>query len=394
MADNTFTDEITDSTCAVPDAPPAQTPEPEDSAPQTDPDDMLADEEEFFEWLDSEVAEARVFRPYTPPPANTYVPLVVTACKPVDISDKSFFKEGDYRFQLDVEAEHLSGEWGDKTYPYRVFLSKVNDRNPKRRKTPMATAFLATGVIVKDNAAGAKKRPLQEMAEEMIGGEFISRVYYQDRQAKESVPVDAYWGEFGTMTNGDGEILKETDKKSDAFGKVRYYNPLLGTENYTGDTFVDADENPITSNLVYDEDTKQWSEGSEEIPVTFGVNHPLLTEDMGFGKPGTRIADLDGDNVTVYQRTTKTYECIDAEFHPMPDREITVDGETWYVTYETVVNLMPPIKPSSTVVTAIHGTTYEEAEFKYCFDGTWARQATSDAYADKGAAPEDAGFVG
>lgn len=385
MADDTFTSDITDAP-AVEDAKPDETAyqgepgETYDGAAHTsdsyageaeEEEDGEDWETEYFEWMDSDLVEAKVFRPYTPPLQNEYIPLVITKAELKDNTQSSFYKKGDFPHQIFVEAEHLSGLYGDKPFPYSAYLSKKDDRNPKKVRTPMGTAFLATGVIVKDGDAGPKKRKLSEMVEELVGKEFISRVYFQERQAKTSVEVEAYWGVHGTICNGDGEILKETDKKSTDFDKVLYFNPLSGVEKVTGDVFRDADDNPIMSNLVYDEETETWTQGDEELEVTFGVNHPVLNEDMGFGKPGTRILDSDGDKVTVHQRTTKTYEKISDEFHPMPHNVITIDGVDYLVTYETIVNLMPPVKPNTKVI-AYNPETGDEIIAKYNFDSTWS----------------------
>lgn len=386
MADNTFTDDITD-------AAPAEDAKPDETAYQGEPGETYegsashtsdsyageGEEEdegedwdtEYFEWMDSDLVEAKVFHPYTPPLQNEYIPLVIVKSELKDNTTSSFYKKGDFPHQVFVEAEHLSRLYGDKPFPYSAYLSKTDDRNPKKVRTPMGTAFLATGVIVKDGSTAPKKRKLSEMVEEMVGKEFISRVYFQDRQAKTSVEVEAYWGLYGAICNGDNEILKESDKKSTEFGKVLYFNPLSNVEKVTGDVFCDADGDPIKSNLYFDEQSETWLEGDEELEVTFGVNHPMLSEEMGFGKPGTRILDGDGDKVTVYQRTTKTYEKISDEFHPMPERLIVVDGRQLIAAYETVVKLLPPVKPNTKVI-AYDPETGEDFLVKYNFDSTWS----------------------
>lgn len=349
-----------DKTDQVPEEPDSY----EDAAPETD-DDPYADE--VFEWEDEELALARMYRPYTPPKQNQHVPLVITSAK---------LDQGDYGLQLVIEADHLSDEFGDKPFPYRVYLSKKDDRNPNKIKYPMGTAFRATGVLTPDGTKGKKSVPYSELVPQLVGREFISRVYFVEKEDKKnSTEIETFWGEYGAVCNGDGEHLTETNKKSTDFGKALYYNPITDNLKVEGDVFADADDNPILD--------------QEDNEIVFGKPHPILNEDTGFGAVGTAIVDQDGDKYVVMKTTIQKQERLGTDFIAMPDLDIEIDGEPWTVAYESAIDMLPPIK-ANTKVTAFNKLTGVEVKARYGFDSVWVLDTPISA--GEVADVEDAGF--
>lgn len=363
MSDNTFSPDMTSDSDDVQDAVVV-----EDAESQEPTEEEAALLGEMFEWEDDELTLARMFRPYTPPKPNQHVPLVITDAK---------LDDGDYGLQIIVEAEHRSEEFGDKPSPYRIWLSKVNDRNPNKTTYPMGAAFRATGVLTPDGQ-GKKKALFSELVPQLIGKEFIGRVFFQDKpDNRNSSEVKAYWGKFGAVCNGDGEHLTETNKKSTDFKKRLYFNPQTGSLRVEGDVFADDEGNPIVD-----------PEGHE---IVFGTDNPNLNEDTGFGVEGTPIKDLDDEHYEVVQTQMRSLERINEIFIPMPDRKIEALGRTWLVTYETITGVMPPVKTNAQV-TAFDVETGETIHLRYGLDSVWVKDESIKDEDTVGV--EEAGFGG
>lgn len=368
MADDTFLaadmtkdDDVQDAV-VVEDEVPAAAADPEDDSRPEDYDD------EMFEWEDEELKLARIFRPYTPPKQNQNVPLVIT---------KAEIVVGQYGTQVRVEADHLSEEFGDKPWPYSVYLSKVDDRRQDKIRYPLGTAFRATKILSPDGTKGKKQAPLKELVELLPGKEFISRVYFVDKEDKKGqVEIKAFWGEFGAICNGDGEHLKQQEKGTDK-GKLLYFNPLTGSNKVEGDVFADEDDNPILD--------------ADENEVKFGDKNPLLGEDTGFGAVGKPILDLDEDHHEIIFTPSRREERLSDEFIMMPDLNIVIDGEELVVDYEYAISMMTPVKANTKVV-ATNLMTGEKKNARYGFDSVWVE----DTAIDPGTLGnvEDAGMTG
>lgn len=298
---------------------------PTDAAPQdAAPSDAASDAESYFaaEMVigEDEFEQPKEFVPYTMPEDRTWVPVevikadVASRTMRVLVADAKGEKvptevEID---QFVLEVQHLSTAYGERAYPYRLYVPVFDIELPTkngRTWTKSSGRKLLAATRVTKPGQRITPETLPELAKAMEGKQFMGQIRHVTKDYTDSKP----------RTNPDGSFVKA---KADEDGA-----PIRVIE--------------AGGNLVLE---------SSDTPCPVGKERLIPYKDNSY-----LIPDPDGVLVRDMVTTTKTFDNLQDDVAPIPNREIVVtlkDGAEakGVVTLETVGRMATrPVKPGTEV---------------------------------------------